>query len=111
MTQPLSHGDQQVAGGWTSGEPAVSGADAGLDLVTLGGVPRLLVPRDIPASFRRSAFGLLQGLRPPQSWLWAAASRGWALPIRRWPVRVQPTTLERTEHEQFVELVDGLERW
>jgi hypothetical protein len=93
------------------GSPALGGADAGLDLVTLGGVARLLVPRGVPSSFRRSAFGLLQGLRPPQSWLWAAAGRGWTVPLPWWPVRIVPTTLDRAEDELFTDLVGALERW
>jgi len=82
-----------------------------LDLVTLGGVPRLLVPRDVPAPFRRSAFGLLQGLRPPQSWLWNAAGRGWTVPMSWWPVRIEPTTLDREDDELYRDLVGELERW
>jgi hypothetical protein len=82
-----------------------------LDLVTLGGVPRLLVPRGSPPGFRRSAFGLLQGLTPPKSWLWTAAGRGWTIPMSWWPVRVEPTTLDRGDDELFTSLVAELERW
>ncbi len=103
-----------VASGWPAAGrrgPAVGTADAGLDQVTLGGVPRLLVPRGVPRSFRRSAFGLLQGLRPPQSWLWGAAGRGWTIPLSGWPVRVGPTTLGRDDDALFTSLVAELERW
>jgi hypothetical protein len=86
-------------------------AVTGFERVSLGSVPRLLVPRDGSRSFRRSAFGLLQGLRPPQSWIWTAAGRGWIVPMSRWPVRVEPATLDAADGSLLAELIDALERW
>jgi hypothetical protein len=103
-----------VAVRWSDGELASSGsympaATSKLDVVTLGGVPRLLVPSDAPRAFRGSAFGLLQGLRPPQTWVWRAAARGWTVPLRTWPVRVARAALDPQDDPLLAELVADLE--